>query len=50
MNTTNATIDRDMMDKNEQFDLEKVVLQRLEGKMSLMLTGVEREALVKASL
>jgi len=35
---------------NEYLDLEKLVLQRLVGKMALMLTDDEREGLVKAVL
>jgi len=38
------------MTKNEYLDLEMLTLQRLIGKMTLMLTGVERESLVKTAL
>ena len=38
------------MNKNEHLDLEMLVLQGLTGKMPLMLTGVERENLVKIAL
>jgi archaeal flagellar protein FlaI len=38
------------MDKNKQLDLEILTLQRLIGKMPLMLTDLERENLVKTVL
>jgi len=38
------------MNKNEHLDLEMLTLQRLVGKMTLMLTDVERESLVKTAL
>ena len=38
------------MDTNEQLDLEMLTLQKLVGKMTLMLTDVERENFVKAAL
>ena len=38
------------MNKNEYLDLEMLTLQRLAGKMSLMLTDNERERLVKDAL
>ena len=39
-----------MMNKNEHLDLEMLLLQRLVGKMTLMMTDVERESLVKTAL
>jgi len=39
-----------LMNKNEHLDLEMLTLQRLVGKMTLMLTDVERESLVKTAL
>lgn len=39
-----------MMNKNEYLDLEKLLLQRLVGKMTLMLTDAERQDLVKTAL
>jgi len=38
------------MDDNENLDLEIMTLKRLEGRMSLMLTDPEREALVRTAL
>jgi len=38
------------MNKNEYFNLEALILPRLVGKMSLMLTDHEREALTRAAL
>jgi len=38
------------MNKNEYLDLELLTLNRLIGKMTLMLTGAEREALVRIAL
>ena len=38
------------MNKNEHLDLEMLVLQRLVGKMTLMLTDLERESLVNTAL
>jgi len=38
------------MDRHKRLDLEQLVLQRLNGKMSLMLTVAERESLVKIAL
>ncbi len=38
------------MNKNEHLDLEILTLQGLVGKMTLMLTDVERESLVKTAL
>ncbi len=38
------------MNKNEYLDLETLTLQRLAGKMSLMLTDLERESLAKIAL
>jgi flagellar protein FlaI len=38
------------MNKNEHLELEKLTLQRLVGRMGLMLTDHERESLVKVAL
>jgi len=38
------------MNKNERLDLEMLTLQRLVGKITLMLTEVERENLVRTAL
>lgn len=38
------------MNKNEHLDLEMLILQRLVGKMTLMLTDAERESFVKTAL
>jgi archaeal flagellar protein FlaI len=38
------------MNKNEHLELETLVLQRLAGKMNLMLTDAERESMVRGAL
>jgi flagellar protein FlaI len=50
MSITRKKIEFRMMNINKYLDLEMLVLQKLEGRMSLMLTDGERESLVKAAL
>jgi archaeal flagellar protein FlaI len=50
MSITKEITEFTFMNKNEHLDLEMLTLQRLVGKMTLMLTDVERESLVKTAL
>jgi len=50
MSIINETIEILDMNKNEHLELEALILQKLAGKMNLMLTDAEREALVKTAL
>jgi archaeal flagellar protein FlaI len=50
MSITKKKIELNVMKKNEYLDLEKLTLQRLVGKLSLMMADHEREGLVKIAL